>query len=68
MYFGWLFAEEVSVIEAEVTGPLVMMVSELVGLEVDEVQCRIQQKYSTHEFVGDMTMIIILIIMRVFCN
>lgn len=55
-------------IEAEVTGPLVMMVSELVGLEVDEVQCRIQQKYSTHEFVGDMTMIIILIIMRVFCN
>lgn len=39
MYFGWLFAEEVSVIEAEVTGPLVMMVSELVGLEVDEVQC-----------------------------
>lgn len=42
MYFGWLFAEEVSVIEAEVTGPLVMMVSELVGLEVEEVQCRNQ--------------------------
>lgn len=43
MYFGWLFAEEVSLIEVEVTGPLVMMVSEFVGLEVDEVQCRIQQ-------------------------
>lgn len=59
MYFGWLFAEEVSVIEAEVTGPLVMMVSELVGLEVDEVQChRIQLNtlvcwWHDHDFYFD---------------
>lgn len=37
MYFGWLFAEKVSEIEEEVTGPIIMMVTELFGHEGDEV-------------------------------
>ena len=59
MYFGWLFAEKVSEIEEEVTGPIIMMVTELFGHEGDEVlpvvhvQCRCSVYTCIHIYLVD---------------
>lgn len=59
MYFGWLFAEKVSEIEEEVTGPIIMMVTELFGHEGDEVlpvvhvQCRCSVYTCIHIYLID---------------